>query len=734
MATTPSSTSTLSQSVSSTTKDLVELNTNTQLPIKLNSKNYPAWHRQINSLLVARNLDGYITGETPCPSPTIKNTNDGSETDNPEFNFWIRQDKYLYIALLGSCDEEARAVMSAAPTARDAWLILERAFATRSRSRVMSLKERLNSIRKGSTTVAAYMQTIRSISDELSLIGHPVDDIDLVIHALNGLDPSFREFTASIRTRDSPIPFDALYVKLIDYEMYVKRDELMNPHTPVTANYANRGRSNHHNRGRSQPHHAPSNQHGRRSNVICQLCSKKGHSAQTCHKFTKRQPSQPATYAAQATIPPPEWLFDSGSSHHITNDLQNLSLHSNYNGNDHLHVANGMSLPITHVGSTTLNSSKPNRNLVLNNVLYAPGVTQNLVSVSQLCNTDNVSIEFFPSFFKVKDLTTGVCLLQGPNDSNVYKLPTSTSPRVYSAASTSSLCWHNRLGHPSIQIFHHILKSNNVHVKVSFNNCNHCMANKSHKLPFHLSTISSSSPLEVIYSDVWGPSPFVSIDNFKYYVIFIDHFSKYVWLYPLKFKSDVSTIFPIFKNLVENQFNCKIKSFYSDNGGEFIKLKSYFQNTGIQHLTTPPHTPQHNGLCERKHRHLLETTRCLLHQASLPPMFWSFAAQTAAYLINRLPTPTLKMRSPFFTLFQTKPNYNKLRSFGCLCFPWLKPYTSHKLELRSEPCVFLGYSLSQSAYICYNCKTNKFYNSRHVQFTHQIIICYYFQINTFAKV
>jgi len=80
MVTTPSSTSTLSQSVSSTTKDLVELNTNTQLPIKLNSTNYPAWHRQIHSLLVAHNLDGYITGETPCPSPKIKNTNDGSET------------------------------------------------------------------------------------------------------------------------------------------------------------------------------------------------------------------------------------------------------------------------------------------------------------------------------------------------------------------------------------------------------------------------------------------------------------------------------------------------------------------------------------------------------------------------------------------------------------------------------------------------------------------------------
>jgi len=83
--------------------------------------------------------------------------------------------------------------MSVSPTAHDAWLILEHVFATCSRSRVMSLKERLNSIKKGSTIVVAYMQTIRSISDELSLIGHLVDDIDLVIHPVNYIK-GFGEF------------------------------------------------------------------------------------------------------------------------------------------------------------------------------------------------------------------------------------------------------------------------------------------------------------------------------------------------------------------------------------------------------------------------------------------------------------------------------------------------------------------------------------------------------------
>lgn len=99
------------------------------------------------------------------------------------------------------------------------------------------------------------------------------------------------------------------------------------------------------------------------------------------------------------------------------------------------------------------------------------------------------------------------------------------------------------------------------------------MANKSHQLPFNKSFIFSSNPLQIICSNVWGPSPFVSIYDFRYNVIFIDHFSMYVWLLPIKYKFYVFIIFPIFKNIAKSQFNCKIKKFYCDNGGEFNKLK-----------------------------------------------------------------------------------------------------------------------------------------------------------------
>jgi hypothetical protein len=103
-------------------KELVEFNTNTHLPIKLNSSNYPAWYKNIDSLLIAHYLVGYVTGDKPCPPATIRSAD--MAVPNPAYNIWIRQDKLLYIALLGSCDSEARSVMASADTSRDALLAL----------------------------------------------------------------------------------------------------------------------------------------------------------------------------------------------------------------------------------------------------------------------------------------------------------------------------------------------------------------------------------------------------------------------------------------------------------------------------------------------------------------------------------------------------------------------------------------------------------------------------------
>ena len=133
--------------------------------------------------------------------------------------------------------------------------------------------------------------------------------------------------------------------------------------------------------------------------------------------------------------------------------------------------------------------------------------------------------------------------------------------------------------------------------------CTSCSINKAHKQPFRPTSLQSHAPLDLIYTDVWGPSNTVGLDSSCYYLILVDHFTKYIWFYPMATESGVSSIFPQFKNLVENKFQTNIKSLYSDNGYEFTVLKQYFSIHGISHYTTAPHTPQQNGVSERRHRH-----------------------------------------------------------------------------------------------------------------------------------
>ena len=153
--------------------------------------------------------------------------------------------------------------------------------------------------------------------------------------------------------------------------------------------------------------------------------------------------------------------------------------------------------------------------------------------------------------------------------------------------SNKPIPWHHRLGHPHIRVLQHLAFT---FPAITFlkDSCNSCCINKSHKLPFHVTSLTSKSPLQLIFSDVWS-SPVQSIDGYKYNIIFVDHFTKYTWIYPLKQKSDSLSTFIRFQSLVENFFQTKVKQLFSDNGGEYIKLASHLASCGISHLTSPPY-------------------------------------------------------------------------------------------------------------------------------------------------
>jgi hypothetical protein len=381
------------------------------------------------------------------------------------------------------------------------------------------------------------------------------------------------------------------------------------------------------------------------------------------------------------------WYPDTGATHLITSDLSNLNIHSEeYTGPDQVHVGNGQGLPITHLGSSSL--SYPSSSFHLKNVFHVPQITKNLLSISKFTSDNGVYFEFHPNFFCVKDPASGNILLKGKHEHGLYSLPppVSSSPAAFMGIRTTLDGWHSRLGHPSLRIVRQVVSKNNLAVLQSSPGsvCHACQLGKSHRLPFCLSPSVSTSPLELIFSDVWGPSPFLSVNGNKYYVCFVDDFSKFTWLYPITAKSDVFAIFQNFKLHVERFFDTKIKAFQSDWGGEFQKLNPFLAQCGISHRLPCPHTHQQNESVERKHRHIVETGLTLLANASMPLKFWDEAFTTTCFLINRLPSPLLHNKSPFEILFHQTPDYAFLKVFCCACWPHLRPYNQHKLDFRSK--------------------------------------------------
>lgn len=314
------------------------------------------------------------------------------------------------------------------------------------------------------------------------------------------------------------------------------------------------------------------------------------------------------------------WYPDIGSTNHLTNDIQNLNLHAEtYNGVDQIQVGDEAGLVIAHIGSSEIKSSQSG--FTLHNILHVPQTKKNLIYVSQFTKDNNVFIKFHSSHFFVKDEVTKKVLLQGTPKDGLYPFPSSIST---SSPSQSFLCqrvslevWHRRLGHPTYQTVKHLVSK--FSLPVSSNKIpGVCSAKgKSHRLPFPVSQSISYHLLDLIFSDVWGPSPILSTKGNKYYVSFVNHFSKFVWLYPLANKSDVLTIF--------TQFNRQIKCVQTDCGDEFQTLNRYFHQVGIQHRISCPYTSQQNGYVERKHRHVVEMGLSLLSQSYTPHCFWDDA-------------------------------------------------------------------------------------------------------------
>jgi transposase InsO family protein len=194
-----------------------------------------------------------------------------------------------------------------------------------------------------------------------------------------------------------------------------------------------------------------------------------------------------------------------------------------------------------------------------------------------------------------------------------------------------------------------------------------------------------------------------SLNGYLYYVLFIDDHSRKTWIYFPKNKDGVLAKFQEFKAQVENLTERKIKVLRSDNGGEYTS--KYFGNfcieAGIKRDFTVPYNPQQNGVAERKNKTIIEATKAMIHDQSLPMTLWAEACMTTVYVQNKSPHQILKNITLEEAFTGVKLEIGHLRIFGCPIYFHVPKEKRSKLEPSGRKGTFVGYNESSKAYQIY---------------------------------
>ncbi|GKV03587.1 hypothetical protein SLEP1_g15862 [Rubroshorea leprosula] len=266
------------------------------------------------------------------------------------------------------------------------------------------------------------------------------------------------------------------------------------------------------------------------------------------------------------------WYFDSGCCNHMSSITAHFSSMSPNNSFPDIYPANGSSMNDPQTGQLLRTGRKVGRLFELN-YLHIP---------------DNKMDT--PSFPNDQFIQTLLCAIELES----LQIPYQQIFQVCAATNISPLhLWHSRLGHTFVA------------------------------LSFSSSHSHSTTPFNLVHSDVWGPSPTPTMGGSSH--------------------SELSQIYIDFATMVKTQFSKIIKVLRTDNATEYLstKLQSFLKEQGTLPQQSCPYTSEQNGRAERKHRHILDSVHALLISSSCPERFWGEAALTAAYLINRIPSSVL---------------------------------------------------------------------------------------------
>ncbi|SDA02660.1 BZ3500_MvSof-1268-A1-R1_Chr7-2g09543 [Microbotryum saponariae] len=421
------------------------------------------------------------------------------------------------------------------------------------------------------------------------------------------------------------------------------------------------------------------------------------------------------------------FVVDSGATSHMVSDK---SLFTTYR-----HIAptkiGGIAGGINAIGTGNIAfiaaSGHP---ITLTGVLHTPGLFVNLLSVSRLCDTDDVRVAFTKHGIHIdkdgNDIAEGAQL-----DEGLYLLDADHSKCQHlallsrSQSSVPLLTLHRCLGHLAPSSIQKMVAAGLLEgLRAGYSDeevekfvCNACLSAKGHRLPFPDSDSHSSERLGLVHSDVFSFSE-RSLTGKRYLVTFLDDYSRKLWAYAIGHKSEVFGIFKTWLAEVELETGATLKVLRTDNGGEYCSraFTEFCKARGTRRQYSIPRTPQQNGRAERVNRSIVEGVLALLVDAHLPKTFWEEAAAYFVYCKNLCQHAALDKATPNSVWQGDHTTASALHPFGCTAWLTVAPELRSKLDPKAVRVLFTGYDLASKAFRFYDTTTQKIILGRNATF------------------